>query len=171
MARLDIDLAPFRQARSGLAQLAVEQRRLDAEITTLQRDLGVAQRRRQATRRPLANRLAETRRARQALVERRLGLAREFDARADGAIAGRDPALLVESLDARQPIALLPLRIETRYLTRGNQRTCASASIRTTCTPSTTSRRRPRTNWRRRRPSGAHVLPMTTPKRRGCSAT
>jgi len=123
MARMDIDLSGFGAARTALAQAAAEQRKLDAEIAELRRNLGAAQRAGAESAAVLQRRVDETQRARQALVVRQRGLKREFDALAERVVGERDPSLLVESLDGRQPIALLPVRIETRYLSRQDQRT------------------------------------------------
>jgi hypothetical protein len=123
MARLDIDLSPFNAAREGLAGLAGEQRALDAEIGALQRELASAQRAGAESAAALERRVADALQSRQALVDRQRALKRDFDALADRAALGLDPSRLVESLDGRQPIALLPVRIETRYLTRNDRRT------------------------------------------------
>ncbi|HSW22910.1 MAG TPA: hypothetical protein VLJ62_09095, partial [Burkholderiaceae bacterium] len=123
MPRIDIDLSGFVAARGGLAQLATEQRTLDAEIAELRRRSAGAQRAGADDAAALQRRIAQAQRNRQALVERRRALNREFDALAERLAAGRDPSQLVEGLDGRQPLALLPVRIETRYLTRNDQRT------------------------------------------------
>ena len=124
MARIEIDRQPFVQARGELSALAAEQRRLDAGIARLQQALAAAQRNGGRDAGQFEGPLARARAERQALQRRRDGLLREFDARADaalGALPNRDPSLLVQSLDGAHPIAMLPLRIETRYLQRDGQ--------------------------------------------------
>jgi hypothetical protein len=122
MPRIDIDLGRFAATRGELEQLATQQRSADAEVTIAKRALESAVR---AGADPtntasLRDRLAAVLAARGNIVERRRVLNRAFDDLANGAVAGRDPATLVGSLDGRQPIAMLPMRLETRYTsTRG----------------------------------------------------
>src|SRR5512140_2123699 len=46
-----------------------------------------------------------------------------IDINLDGPLFERDPALAVQALDARFPIALLPVRLETRYVPIGQPTT------------------------------------------------
>ena len=122
MPRIDIDLAPFRAARENLAGLAAERRRLDHDITQAEQALHRAERSGGADTPTLQRRVQEAKRARQSLIERAAGARRAFDDLAERIRARRDPSQLVQSLDGDRPIALLPLRLETRYLDRGGER-------------------------------------------------
>jgi hypothetical protein len=117
MARIDIDLSRFESTRSALEDLATKQRLADADVTAAKLALDSAVRAgvdpaRSAS---LRERLAAAQAARSSIVDRRRKLNRDFDDLANGALAGRDPATLVASLDGHQPIAMLPMRLETRY--------------------------------------------------------
>ena len=125
MPRLDIDLTSFATTRSGLARLGDELRATDGMLGELRNGLAAAQRSNSDAASGIEQRIAAAQGQRQALVERQRRLNQDFDALADRVAAGRDPALLVGSLDGHQPIALLPVRLETRYLTRNDQRTLA----------------------------------------------
>ena len=117
MARIDIDLSKFASTRTGLEQLAAQQRIADADVTAAKLALDAAVRAGvdPARAASLSARVAAAQAARSALVDKRRVLNRKFDDLANQAIAGQDPSALVGSLDGRQPIALLPMRLETRY--------------------------------------------------------
>lgn len=121
MPRIAIDLGRLAATRTDLTQLVTQRHALDAEIAVLLRQLDAACRS-GGDAGALENRLGAARAARQALVQRRRGLEGLFDELANGALAGRDPSLMVESLDAGVPLALLPVRLETRYVTRDGAR-------------------------------------------------
>jgi hypothetical protein len=118
MPRIDIDLGRFVATRGELDQLATQQRRADSEVVIARRELESAVR---AGDDPthaasLRDRLVAAVAARSSVVERRRALNRAFDDLANGALAGRDPAILVGGLDGQHPIAMLPMRLETRYI-------------------------------------------------------
>lgn len=117
MTRIDIDLTKFASTRTGLEQLAVKLRLADSDVVAARGTLDSAIR---AGVDPvhtasLKARVAAAQAARTALVEKRRALNREFDDLANRVIAGRDPSELVSGLDGHQPIAMLPMRLETRY--------------------------------------------------------
>ena len=122
MPRLDIDLGQFAATRRELEQLATQQRSADAEVTGARRALESAVRAGadSTSTASLRDRLAAVLAERSSIVERRRVLNRAFDDLANGALAGRDPAALVAGLDGRQPIAMLPMRLETRYISTPN---------------------------------------------------
>lgn len=117
MPRIDIDLSKFAATRSGLKQLAAKQRIADADVTAAKLALDSAARAGAdpANTASLRERLAAAQAARSGIADTRRILNREFDELANRAVAGRDPATLVSSLDGHQPIAMLPMRLETRY--------------------------------------------------------
>ena len=65
---------------------------------------------------PIAERLKQAVADRAALVQKKQALQARIDALANGLLLQQDPSRLVGSMDGRQPIALLPMRIETRYV-------------------------------------------------------
>ena len=115
----DIDLSGFAPLRSELAMLGARQRAADAELASAQGALEAARRTGAATDHAsaLAARVAAAQAARTKVVATRRELQQRLDALADGALRARDPALSVAALDGHQPIALLPMRLETRYVT------------------------------------------------------
>ncbi len=118
MTRLDLDLATFTAARAALGQIAAKQRAADADIAAARQALALAVRAgadAQATA-ALNAQLARATSARSALVAERTSLQRRFDDLADRVVLRHDPSTLVASLDGAQPIALLPMRLETRYV-------------------------------------------------------
>jgi hypothetical protein len=117
MSRIDIDLSKFAATRSGLEQLAAKQRIADADVTAAKLALDSAVRAGvgPANTASLRERLGAAQAERSDIVDKRRILNREFDDLANDALAGRDPATLVSSFDGHQPIAMLPMRLETRY--------------------------------------------------------
>lgn len=117
MPRLQLDLAALTEQRLNLSTLQVQQRALDAQLAAQQAALDAALRDGASPNlsEPLRVRLAEAQAARRALVTRQRDAQFGIDRLADGLLGERDPALLVEALDAAHPIALLPMRLETRY--------------------------------------------------------
>ena len=103
MPRLDIDLTSFATTRSGLAQLGDELRATDSMLGELRNGLAAAQRSNSDAASGIERRIAAAQGQRQALVQRQRRLNQDFDALADRVAAGRDPALLVGSLDGHQP--------------------------------------------------------------------
>src|SRR5437773_9608652 len=125
MNGIDIDLNAFAATRAELDRLAARQRAVDADIAAAKRALESALRAGASAdeRQSLDARVTEAQAARGALVEQRRALNRRFDALADGVLVGRDPSALVASLHGDLPIALLPMRLETRYVTPPDQST------------------------------------------------
>src|SRR5260370_35891456 len=122
MPPLELDLPPFSRLREQAAQQAQQRSRLDTEIGGQQYRLD-RNRRRDVPADALAQieaRLAELKRERSNLVERGRALSLELDHLANGLLGRRDPALLAEALDGGQPIALFPVRLETRYVRQGS---------------------------------------------------
>lgn len=118
MARIEIDLSTFASTRAGLEQLATKQRGAEADVAAARLALDAAVRAGAdpAGAASLRARVTEAQARRAAFVDKRRALNREFDDLANRAAAGRDPSTLVASLDGHQPIAMLPVRIETRYV-------------------------------------------------------
>lgn len=117
MPRIDIDLSQFAATRGGLEQLAAQQRIANADVSAakLALDSAVRAGADSANTASLRERVAAAQAARSDIVDRRRILNRKFDDLANGALVGRDPATLVGSFDGHQPIAMLPMRLETRY--------------------------------------------------------
>lgn len=121
--RIDIDLGGIAAARKELGRLTGRRRALDADLAGLKGALAAAARAGTPAREvaALEARANAARAARQALAEERRALQARKDALANRFIGQRDPAELVASLDGRVPIALLPMRIETRYVAAPQQ--------------------------------------------------
>ena len=117
MARIDIDLSGFAATRSDIGALAARQRAAEAEITSARGALDAAIRAGAAEdeSQTLAARLAAAQAARQAIVAERARLQQRLDGMANAVVRQRDPAAMVATLDGHLPIALLPMRLETRY--------------------------------------------------------
>ena len=121
MPRLQLDLSALTDQRRALQALGARQRGLDRDLAARQALLDAALR---AGESPnvtglLQQALDEAGQARQQLVGQRRETAAAIDVLANGLADGlalqRDPALMAEALDGGQPIALLPMRLETRY--------------------------------------------------------
>lgn len=114
----DHELSSFKTTRSELDQLTLRLRTADCEAASAKLALdrvtrtGASAREREA----LGHRFAFAKAARKSIVEERRALQNRKEALANEFIRQRDPAALVASLDGRIPIALLPMRIETRYV-------------------------------------------------------
>ncbi len=117
MPRLQLDLAALTEQRLNLSTLQAQQRALDAQLAAQQTALDAALRDGASPNitEPLRVQLTEAQTARRALVTRQRDAQFGIDRLADGLLGERDPALQVEALDAAHPIALLPMRLETRY--------------------------------------------------------
>ena len=118
MPRIDIDLSGFTQARTELDRLSLRQRAAEARIASAKIALDTAVRAGASAeeRRALGARVASAQAARNALVIERRALQNRMDELANGLVHGRDPSALVGAFDGHIPIALLPMRIETRYI-------------------------------------------------------
>lgn len=117
MALLDLNRAQIQRARAELARGRDSQRQARAQLSAAQTELD-ALRRSGASARELAG--AQARLDRQAAAARdsvsstqaQLGRIRGLS---DALLAHRDPALMVQALDAKHPVLLLPVSIQTRY--------------------------------------------------------
>ena len=125
MPRIDIDLRSFKATRTELEQLALRQRAADAEVAAARNALDAAVRSGAPVDRTeiLRTRVATAQAARNSFAERRQTLQRGLDELANRLVQQRDPAAMVGSLDGQVPIALLPMRIETRYVSAPRQPT------------------------------------------------
>jgi hypothetical protein len=121
MARIDLDLSGLQVARQSLQAMVVQQRALDLEIAAAQAALDGAARAGESPNvvEPLRQRVNAAQSSRAALLAQQ----REAEARVNNLAAGllqqRDPSLMVQALDGRHPIALLPMRLETRFVPVG----------------------------------------------------
>jgi hypothetical protein len=117
MALIDINLSGIALIRTRLEQVAAQLRAADAELAIAKQALDAAIRSgaSAADTAPLSGRIVTAQLARSSLVEQRRGLNQRLDELANDIAGRQDPAALVASLDGHQPIALLPMRIETRY--------------------------------------------------------
>ena len=114
----DLDLERIARQRTELGVLAAELTALGAELAARQRRTGRAARDRPG--RPRCSNgpsgaSPTWRRRRAALHERRSELSGLVGVAASGLLDEIDPETAVESLDGKVPIALLPVRIETRF--------------------------------------------------------
>ena len=118
MPRIPLDLSSLTANRGALQALVVEQRELDGNLNRQRSLLDAALRAGESANvtAPLQQQITEAEDARQQLVGRRRELAIGIDRLADGLLAEQDPGRLAESMDGGQPIALLPMRLETRYV-------------------------------------------------------
>jgi hypothetical protein len=118
MPRLQLDLTALTEQRLNLSTLQAQQRALDAQLAAQQAALAAALRDGMSPNftEPLRVQLTEAQTARRALVTRQRDVQFGIDRLADGLLGQRDPALQTEALDAAHPIALLPMRLETRYV-------------------------------------------------------
>ncbi len=117
MPRLDLNLATLNQQRQSLLTLQAQLREADSQLLMQQALLDAAQRAGQSPNvtEPLRTQLESARIDRNNLSARRNELKTGIERLADGLLGERDPAQLTEALDGGQPIALLPMRLETRY--------------------------------------------------------
>ena len=117
MPRIDLDLTSLNRERRTLQALSAQQRALDSDLRQQRAKLEAALRLRESANvtAPLQQRVREAEQARRQLVERRLQLELRIDGIADSFIREQDPGRLAEAMDGGQPIALLPMRLETRY--------------------------------------------------------
>ena len=121
MPRIDLNLSALARQRLSLQALQTEQRRAELELATKQAVLDAALRAGESANVTgmLREAVAQAALARQRAADRRRGLSADIDGLANGLLRELDPAQLVESMDGGQPIALLPMRLETRYFPPG----------------------------------------------------
>src|SRR4030081_1157745 len=122
MPPVELDLSHLSRLREQAAELSQQRSRLDTDIVGQQSILEANRRRGMGADAlaPIVARLAELKREQKNLVERRRELNLELDRLANGLLRERDPALLAEALDGGAPIALFPVRLETRYVRQGS---------------------------------------------------
>src|SRR5262245_43702953 len=118
MPRIQLNLEALKAARAELAALESEQRAIDADLAEAQSAL---ERARSAGASenvtvPLERRIEAARARRNEAIRQRTQLSGRIDELAGGLLQGRDPSQMIEALDAQHPIALLPVRLETRYV-------------------------------------------------------
>lgn len=117
MALLELNRREIGRARAAFARQLDAQRQARARAKAAQGELDTL-RRQGADARSLAEAQA---RVDASAADARVSVAgageqlRAIKALSDGLLAQRDPALLVRSLDARHPVLLLPVSIQTRY--------------------------------------------------------
>src|SRR5258706_8533603 len=123
MSRIEVDLSGFSATRTELDRVTSQQRAADAEVAAARGALAAAVRSGAATRKTklLTQRIAAAQASRAALVDKRDALQKQLDGLANDFVRQRDPAALVGSLDGHFPIALLPMRLETRYISARRQ--------------------------------------------------
>ena len=118
MPRINLDLETLKTARTDLAAIESERRAIDADLvaaqTALERAHGAGASPNDTV--PLERRVEEARARRNQAIRQRAQLSARIDELAGGLLQGRDPSQMIEALDGRHPIALLPVRLETRYL-------------------------------------------------------
>src|ERR1700690_4035110 len=121
MPRLDLNLSALNQQRQALAALQSQQLELDNALAAQQAALDAALR---AGESPnvtgmLQEQVNQSRAARQQLLQQQRDQASAIDRLSNGLLGELDPARMVNALDGGLPIALLPMRIETRYVPPG----------------------------------------------------
>ena len=117
MPRIHLNLDALKAARAELDALESERRAIDADLAEAQTALERAQSAGAPNVTvPLERRIEAARARRNDAIRQRTQLSARIDELAGGLLQGRDPAVMIETLDARHPIALLPVRLETRYV-------------------------------------------------------
>lgn len=113
----EIDLNAFKATRSELGSLASRLRAADSDATSTKKALELATRAGAPARErdALTRRLAAAQAARKSIIDQRSAMQARKAALADQFVRQRDPSAMVASLDGHVPIALLPIRMETRY--------------------------------------------------------
>ena len=124
MPRIALDLSALQAQRRELQALIAQQRELDGRINAQRTALDAALRGGESPNVtvPMQESLKQAEAARSQLRSRQRQHALDIDGLADRLVGEDDPGRLAEALDAGQPIALLPMRIETRYFPPGPQR-------------------------------------------------
>ena len=118
MPRLDLNLESINVLRRELVELVQRLAELDTSIVEQQNLLASARRRGLSADalEQISARVNSLQQDRRGLADRRREIVRAVDGVADGFVRQRDPALLAQSLNGGIPIAMFPVRIETRYL-------------------------------------------------------
>ncbi|HUR33874.1 MAG TPA: hypothetical protein VM032_08760 [Vicinamibacterales bacterium] len=121
MPRIQLNLDAMTAARAELGALESQRRVLDADLADAQAAL---ERARGAGASPnvtvpLEQRIEAARARRNEARLLRTRLSSRIDDLAAGLLQGRDPSQMIEALDGGRPIALLPVRLETRYVPVG----------------------------------------------------
>lgn len=118
MPRMPLDLSSLTANRLQLQDLAAQQRALDLALRNQR--LALDERLRAGdspnVTAELQQQVSEAEAARAQLAARRLELERAIDGFANDLLRGQDPGRLAETMDGGQPIALMPVRLETRYI-------------------------------------------------------
>jgi hypothetical protein len=120
-----IDLNGFASLRREMAALAVGQGAADAAIADAlaARDEALRRGAGAGANAALEERLAVARANRARVVADNRVLQQRLDRLAEGVLGQRDPALALGAFAGNQPIALLPMRLETRYVTPADRPT------------------------------------------------
>jgi hypothetical protein len=121
MPRIPVNLEALKAARAELGALESERRAIDADLAAAQAALERAQRAGASPNVtvPLERRIDAARARRNDALLLRTRLSARLDGLAAGLLQGRDPSQMIEALDGGRPIALLPVRLETRYVPVG----------------------------------------------------
>jgi len=119
------DLSPLEDRRRQLQELVGSLRALDQRLAKRRAELAAALRAGASPNVtiPLQEAIREDETARRQRQLHRRELQAAIDRLVDGLLGELDPARMLESLDGGQPIALLPMRLETRYLPPGERST------------------------------------------------
>lgn len=118
MPRLELDLAPITAARVETEAAARALRAADEDVTVARTALSIAQREGagKAELQRLARKVDEASARRTRARNKLRDQQHAVSGIGDGLLAQQDHARLVESLDGRVPLVLLPIRIETRFM-------------------------------------------------------
>lgn len=117
MPRLNLNLATLNLQRQNLLTLQAKLGEVDTQLVMQQAKLDAALRAGQplTVTDVLRGQLERARAERNNMSAQRHEMVIGIDRSADGLLEERDPAQLVDAMDGGQPIALLPMRLETRY--------------------------------------------------------
>lgn len=121
MPRLNLDLDSLTRQRQGVLDLQARKRELDFALAAQESALAQAERNGASPNvlEPLRGQLNEARAGRRQLLEQLREQAQGVDRISGELLADLDPARMTEALDGSLPIALLPMRLETRYVREG----------------------------------------------------
>ncbi|MEO7337683.1 MAG: hypothetical protein ABIV63_13985, partial [Caldimonas sp.] len=121
MPRLDLDLRSLQAARARLQEATVALRALDRQLAADRAALDAAEGDGESPNVtvPIRQRIVEASAKRADLARAQRDLSSGIDTLANGLLREQDPSAMVATMDGQQPIALLPMRIETRYVEPG----------------------------------------------------